>query len=176
MLIYLQTPEEVDRLYAAMTAAGATGEAPVDTLMYVPVFIALGLVQWLTMARIVRGEALAQRERDYVTAARALGLGEGRIFLRHVLPNLSGTVIVYATLTVPSVILLESFLSFLGLGVPPPSPTWGGMLSGDGRSYMYSAPWLVLAPGLCLAVVVYAINVYGDALRDLLDPRMRGSR
>ena len=99
-----------------------------------------------------------------------------RILWRHILPNIMPPIIVLFTTRVGTVILAESSLSFLGLGVPPPTPTWGGMLSGSGRTFMFQGPWLALAPGLCLTVVVYATNVFGDALRDLLDPRMRGSR
>ena len=100
----------------------------------------------------------------------------GRILWRHILPNIMPPIIVLFTTRVGTVILAESSLSFLGLGVPPPTPTWGGMLSGSGRTFMFQGPWLALAPGLCLTVVVYATNVFGDALRDLLDPRMRGSQ
>jgi peptide/nickel transport system permease protein len=98
------------------------------------------------------------------------------VLWRHVLPNVMAPVIVLFTNRVGAAILVESGLSFLGYGVPPPLPTWGGMLSGSGRAYMYQGPWLALAPGLCLTVVVFAISMFGDALRDLLDPRMRGSR
>jgi peptide/nickel transport system permease protein len=94
----------------------------------------------------------------------------------NILPNIMGPVIVQATISIAFAILTEAGLSFLGLGVPPPAPTWGSMLSGTGRTYMYLGPWLALAPGLCITAVVYAVNIYGDALRDLLDPRMRGSQ
>ena len=119
---------------------------------------------------------LSVRENAYVHAAQSTGATLPRILWKHILPNVMAPVIVLFTTRVGAVILAESGLAFLGLGVPPPAPTWGGMLSGSGRSYMYLAPWLALAPGLCITVVVYAINVFGDALRDLLDPRMRGSR
>jgi len=118
---------------------------------------------------------LSVRENMYVHAAQSIGATTPRILLRHILPNVMPPVIVLFTTRVGAVILAESGLSFLGLGVPPPAPTWGGMLSGAGRSFMYLAPWLALAPGICLTLVVYGINVFGDALRDLLDPRMRGS-
>ena len=115
-------------------------------------------------------------ENTYVHAAQSIGAPTARVLIFHVLPNVMPTVIVLFTMRVGAVILAESGLAFLGLGVPPPAPTWGGMLSGSGRSFMYLAPWLALAPGLCITIVVYAINVFGDALRDMLDPRMRGSR
>jgi peptide/nickel transport system permease protein len=112
----------------------------------------------------------------YVHAAQSTGASTFRVLWRHILPNVLPPVIVLFTTNVGGVILAESGLAFLGLGVPPPAPTWGGLLSGSGRTYMLQGPWLALAPGLCLTVVVYATNMFGDALRDLLDPRMRGSR
>ncbi|MCA0304374.1 MAG: ABC transporter permease [Proteobacteria bacterium] len=141
-----------------------------------PVIVLLGLLYGIGGSRIVRGAVLSVRENAYVHAAQSTGATLPRILWRHVLPNVMAPVIVLFTTRVGAVILAESGLAFLGLGVPPPAPTWGGMLSGSGRSFMYLAPWLALAPGLCITVVVYAINVFGDALRDLLDPRMRGSR
>ena len=140
------------------------------------VIIILGLLFGIGGSRIIRGAALSVRENSYVHAAQSIGAGTPRILMRHILPNVMAPVIVLFTTRVGAVILAESALSFLGLGVPPPAPTWGGMLSGSARSYMYLAPWLAVAPGICLTIVVYAINVFGDALRDLLDPRMRGSR
>ena len=141
-----------------------------------PVIVLLGLLYGIGGSRIVRGAVLSVRENAYVHAAQSTGATLPRILWRHILPNVMAPVIVLFTTRVGAVILAESGLAFLGLGVPPPAPTWGGMLSGSGRSFMYLAPWLALAPGLCITVVVYAINVFGDALRDLLDPRMRGSR
>lgn len=127
-------------------------------------------------SRIIRSAVVAVREHMYVHASLSIGASTHRILWRHILPNIMPPIIVLFTTRVGAVILVESGLSFLGLGVPPPAPTWGGLLSGSGRTYMFQGPWLALAPGLCLTILVYAINVFGDALRDLLDPRMRGSR
>ena len=140
----------------------------------VQISIVLGLLYGIAGSRIVRGAVLSLRENMHVEAARSLGAGAGHIVVRHILPNIMPVLIVLFTTRVGAAILTEAGLSFLGLGVPPPAPTWGGMLSGPGRTYLYLGPWLALAPGLCLTLVVYAVNVYGDALRDLLDPRMRG--
>jgi peptide/nickel transport system permease protein len=141
-----------------------------------PVIVILGLLYGIAGSRIIRGAVLSVRENAYVHAAQSTGATLPRILLKHILPNVMAPVIILFTTRVGAVILAESGLAFLGLGVPPPAPTWGGMLSGAGRSFMYLAPWLALVPGLCITIVVYAINVFGDALRDLLDPRMRGSR
>jgi len=135
-----------------------------------PVFVALGLVQWLTMARIVRGQVLSLREREFVLAARVAGAGDARILLRHLLPNALGPVVVYATLTVPAVILLESFLSFLGLGV---ALSWGELVA-EGVSVVNpvrSYWWLLAFPSGFLAATLLALNFLGDGLRDALDPR-----
>ena len=136
----------------------------------------LSLVLGIGGSRIIRSAVVSARENMYVHAAQSIGAGTGRILWRHLLPNIMPPIIVLFTTRVGAVILVESGLSFLGLGVPPPAPTWGGLLSGSGRTYMFQGPWLALAPGLCLTTVVYATNVFGDALRDLLDPRMRGSK
>ena len=138
-----------------------------------PVFFALGLVQWLTMARIVRGEARALREREFVLAARCIGASDARILLRHILPNLTGVVLVYATLTVPAVIILESFLSFLGLGI---DLSWGQLVA-EGVAVVNpieSYWWLLLGPSSLLAVTLFSLNFLGDGLRDAFDPRGPG--
>jgi peptide/nickel transport system permease protein len=136
----------------------------------------LALLLGIAGSRIVRSAVIGVREHMYVHAAQSVGASVPRILWRHILPNVMPPIIVLFTTRVGTVILAESGLAFLGLGVPPPSPTWGAMLSGSGRTYMFQGPWLALAPGLCLTAVVYATNVFGDALRDLLDPRMRGAR
>jgi len=140
------------------------------------IIFTLGLLLGIGGSRIVRSAVVSVREHMYVHAAQSTGASWPRILWKHVLPNVMPPIIVLFTTRVGSVILAESGLSFLGLGVPPPAPTWGSMLSGSGRTYMFQGPWLALAPGLCLTAVVYATNVFGDALRDLLDPRMRGTR
>jgi peptide/nickel transport system permease protein len=136
----------------------------------------LALLYGIAGSRIIRGAVLSVREQMYIHAAQSIGSSTQRVLWRHILPNVMPVVIVLFTSRVGATILAEAGLSFLGLGVPPPAPTWGGMLSGSARAYMHQGPWLALAPGLALTIVVYAINVFGDALRDMLDPRMRGSR
>jgi peptide/nickel transport system permease protein len=140
------------------------------------IIVILGLAMGIAGSRIVRGAVVAVREHMYIHAALSTGARTRRVLWLHVLPNVMAPVIVLFTNRVAAAILAESGLSFLGLGVPPPAASWGSMLSGSGRTYMYQGPWLALAPGLCLTVVVFSISMFGDALRDLLDPRMRGSR
>lgn len=137
---------------------------------FVLLFAAIGAVQWLTMARIVRGQVQSLRHQEFIEAAEALGLSKARIIFRHMIPNALGPIIVYATLTVPSVMLLEAFLSFLGLGVQPPMSSWGVLIK-EGADSMEEFPWLLIYPGLFLAVTLFSLNFLGDGLRDALDPR-----
>ncbi|MGP8201403.1 MAG: ABC transporter permease [Limisphaerales bacterium] len=140
---------------------------------FILLFVAIGAVEWLTMARIVRGQVMAIKRQEFVEAAHALGLREWRIIFRHIVPNLLGPIIVYATLTVPEVILLESFLSFLGLGVQPPHSSWGVLIK-EGAEVMEEYPWLLLYPGAVMALTLFSLNFLGDGLRDALD--VRGSK
>ncbi len=137
---------------------------------FVLLFIAIGAVEWLTMARITRGQTLSLKEAEFIEAARALGYSHSRILFRHILPNLIGPVIVYATLTVPAVMLLEAVLSFLGLGVQAPMSSWGSLIK-EGSEKMDIAPWLILFPGLFFSLTLLALNFLGDGLRDALDPK-----
>ncbi|MGP8035036.1 MAG: ABC transporter permease [Steroidobacteraceae bacterium] len=134
--------------------------------------IAIGAVGWLTTARIVRGQALALKRREFIEAARAGGLSDAAILWRHIVPNLAGTVVVYATLTVPQMILFESFLSFLGLGVQEPHASLGNLINA-GAQEMESAPWMLLLPAAFLVLLLACLNIVGDGLRDALDPRDR---
>jgi peptide/nickel transport system permease protein len=136
------------------------------------IIVVIGVSSWVVYARIVRGVALSLREREFVQAARALGGRDGRVLLRHILPNAFTPWLVVATLDMARVIVIESALSFLGLGVQPPTPTWGGMLA-DGRVYISTAWWLATFPGLAILVTVLGINLFGDGLRDTLDPRLQ---
>ena len=136
------------------------------------IFIALTLVNWAGVARIVRAETLKLKETEYVEAARLSGVGRGRIMLRHILPNCIPDLIVLFTLNIPSAILAESSLSFLGLGIRPPEASWGLMVN-VGRQYLYTQPWLSLIPGAAIMIVVLAFNFLGDGLRDVLDPHLK---
>lgn len=135
-------------------------------------FVALGSVSWLTMARIVRGQVLSLKNQEFVLAARATGVSTGRIIFRHVVPNTLGPVIVYATLTIPQVMLTEAFLSFLGFGVQPPLASWGS-LAAEGIQNIGVFPWQLIFPGVTMALTLFSLNFLGDGLRDALDPQMR---
>ncbi|MBA2449940.1 MAG: ABC transporter permease [Chloroflexi bacterium] len=134
--------------------------------------LVMALTTWMIYARVVRGITLSLREREFIQAARAVGATDGGIMARHILPNLLAPVMVIWTLELARVILMESALSFLGLGVPPPTPTWGRMLA-EGRNYLTVAPWITIFPGLAISITVLGVNFLGDGLRDLLDPRLR---
>ena len=136
----------------------------------VNLFVALGAVQWLTTARIVRGQVVSLREREFVEAARLVGASTARLVFRHIVPNLLGVVIVYATLNVPAVMLQEAFLSFLGLGVEHPMPSWGTLIA-EGARAMEVCPWLMVFPGVTFSLTLLALNFLGDGLRDALDPQ-----
>lgn len=164
----------------------------VETIMvFPPLLLALLLVSvtepsvWIIMiaivvpsvpqfARVMRGGVLSVKQQPYIEAARAIGASPTRLAFRHVLPNIMAPLLVLATVSVGRAIITEATLAFLGLSVPPPAPTWGGMLSGASRQYFTEAPWLALAPGIVLSLVVLSFNMFGDALRDTFDPKMRG--
>jgi len=136
------------------------------------IFVAIGAINWLDMARIVRGQTLSLKRKEFVEAAEALGVKPFRIIRRHIVPNLLGVVVVYVTLTIPQVILVESFLSFLGLGVQEPMTSWGALVN-EGAQEMESAPWTLVFPALFLAATLFCFNFIGDGLRDALDPKDR---
>jgi oligopeptide transport system permease protein len=142
-------------------------------LIMVGLFVSLGVVSWLNVARLVRGQFLSLREKEFVEAAQALGATPSRIIWRHILPNSIGPIVIWLTLRIPALILTESTLSFIGLGVKPPTPSWGGMLS-EGWRAMRTTPHLAIAPALAITITMLAFNFFGDGLRDALDPMMRG--
>jgi len=138
------------------------------------IFLALGIINWPTVARLVRGETLSLKKRDFVEASRALGVNNISIIFKHILPNCLGPIIVVATLGIADAILTEATLSFLGLGIQPPTPSWGSMLS-RGREYIWSSPHLIIFPGLAILITVLGFNLLGDGLRDILDPRLKNT-
>lgn len=139
------------------------------------VVLSLALIIAASSSRVIRGATLSIAQQTYVEAARAAGCRHLRVVMCHILPNVMPTIIVLATINLGGVILAESALSFLGFGVPPPFPSWGAMLSGSGRTYMFRAPWMAVWPGVAISLAVFAFNMLGDALRDVLDPRLRGT-
>ncbi|MEJ0067225.1 MAG: ABC transporter permease subunit [Caulobacteraceae bacterium] len=139
---------------------------------FILLFVAIGAVEWLTMARIVRGQTLSLKQKEFIEAARAAGLTRRAIIARHIVPNLLGPVVVYVTLTIPGVILAESFLSFLGLGVQPPMASLGTLIA-NGASDMELAPWLLIFPSITMVVTLMCFNFIGDGLRDAIDPKDR---
>ncbi len=138
------------------------------------VILVIGLLSGIVGSRIIRAAVIGVRENVFVAAGQVVGCSTARMLIRHILPNILAPTIILFSVRVPSAIMVEASLSFLGFGIPPPFPSWGRMVSGTGRSYMFQAPWMVVWPGLALATVVYGVNVFGDAVRDLLDPRLRG--
>lgn len=138
----------------------------------ISVMIAVALVSWAGYARLVRGQFLSLREKEFVEAAKVLGMGHLRIIFRHILPNALAPVIVMTTLELPKAIIVEASLSFLGLGAQPPTPSWGSIISA-GRGYIFEAPWIIMFPGAMIVLVVLGFNLFGDALRDALDPRLK---
>jgi oligopeptide transport system permease protein len=167
MMVFLKRPmEDLDtwlRSYALLADLQGIGKI-------VGLFAAIGAVEWLTMARIVRGQVLTIKKMEYIEAARTLGFSPLRIIFRHIVPNILGPVVVFTTLTIPGVIMLESFLSFLGLGVDAPLSSWGTLLK-DGSENMMSYPWMVIFPGVVFALTLLSLNLLGDGLRDALDVR-----
>lgn len=157
---------------------------PLVIMLTVVAVIGPGLVQLILLLgilgglgggnRVTRSLIINMKENVYVEAARAIGASDSHIMLKHVIPNIMPMIIVSFSMGMGGAILAESTLSFLGFGIPPPYPSWGGMLSGDARRYMFTAPWMAIWPGLCLAIVVWGMNMFGDGLRDILDPRLRG--
>jgi peptide/nickel transport system permease protein len=156
-------------LIFALVIVAALGPGLVQTI------IAVGVVSIPTTTRVVRASVLAEKPRVYIEAARALGASHGRLMWLHILPNVAAPIIVIASLTLARAILTEASLSFLGVGVPPPEPAWGSMLSGQSRTYMVAAPWLAIWPGVAISLAVMSWNLFGDALRDVWDPRLRGN-
>jgi peptide/nickel transport system permease protein/oligopeptide transport system permease protein len=136
------------------------------------IFLVIGILGWPTISRVIRSSMLSVQENEYVDAARALGASDSRIMLRHILPNSMAPIIVYGTMTIGGAILTEAALSFLGLGVQPPTPSWGLMLS-EARNFMYTAPWLMIYPGAAILTTVLAFVLLGDGLRDALDVKMK---
>ena len=161
------TPQFIKSLSDLVGGEGNQGMSQIFLL-----FFALGLISWLTMARVVRGQILSLKNQEFVTAARATGVSVFGIIFRHLVPNALGPVIVYATLTIPSVILSEAFLSFLGIGVQPPYPSWGS-LSAAGVKNLAIFPWQLIFPGVTMALTLFSLNFLGDGLRDALDPQTR---
>lgn len=163
----------VDVMYAFPTVVFVIVVMAVfDTKSLVWLFALIGGISWLNMARIVRGQVLSLRHREFVEAARCLGVPTKRILFRHIVPNTLGPVIVYSTLSIPSVMLTEAFLSFLGLGVQAPNASWGTLVT-EGASQVVVNPWVLIGPGIVMGLTIFALNFLGDGLRDALDPQMR---
>jgi len=155
-------------LFLILTVMALLGQGMVQ------VILVLGGVSGIHNSRVIRSAVIAIKENLYVESARAVGCTTTRILGRHILPNIAAPIVIIFTISIGAMILGEATISFLGFGVPPPTPSWGGMLSAEGRRYMLLAPWLAVWPGLALAIAVYGMNMLGDAVRDILDPRLRG--
>ncbi len=155
-------------LFIMLTVMAVLGPGLLQIIVMMGVFFGIG------RSRVVRSAVIGIKENMYVEASRAIGASDTRILIRHILPNVMAPIIILFTVQMGSAILTESSISFLGFGIPPPNPTWGGMLSGAGRKYMLVSPWICLWPGLALSIVVWGINMLGDGMRDILDPRLRG--
>lgn len=168
--VFFNNDKTLARINGALHALFGNGVSLGSEFHLILLCAAIGAVKWLTMARIVRGQVLSLRQTDFVEAAEALGIRTGRIIFRHILPNVLGPVIAYTTLTIPSAMLLEAFLSFLGLGVQPPNASWG-VLIGEGVRSMEEFWWMLVFPGLALSLTLFSFNFLGDGLRDSLDPR-----
>src|SRR5215813_8450048 len=163
----VDTTMSIPGIVLALAVMSVLGQSLVNIILVIALVIAPGA------SRVVRGTVLAVKQETFVDAAQALGASPARVVGRHVLPNVFAPILVIATVWLGNAIVIEAALSFLGLGTPPPTPTWGGMLSGEGRRNLESAPYLAIFPGLAISIVVLAFNMFGDALRDLLDPRLR---
>lgn len=172
MMVFLEEPmNTLDGWLRGLSLFGFTPFADLQGVGKIfGLFAAIGAVEWLTMARIVRGQVLTVKKMEYIEAARTLGFGGGRIIFRHIVPNILGPVIVFTTLTIPAVMMLESFLSFLGLGVSAPLSSWGTLIK-DGADKMENYPWLLIFPGTLFAATLLSLNLLGDGLRDALDVR-----
>ena len=163
----------VDVLYAFPTIVFVIViMAVMNTKNIVVLFALIGMISWLNMARIVRGQVLSLRNQEFVEASKSLGASTWRILIKHIVPNTLGPVIVYATLSLPSVMLREAFLSFLGLGVQAPRASWGTLVT-EGASQILVSPWTLIGPGLAMGIMIFAMNFLGDGLRDALDPKQR---
>ena len=165
----MDTIMSMPTLILAMAIMAALGQSPFN------IVIAVGVPQIPRANRVVRSQALAVKHSEFALAARSVGAGDTRIMALHILPQCVAPWLIIATAGLGTAIISEASLSFLGMGVPPPQPSWGGMLSGTGRIYYATAPWLAIWPGLALSLAVYGFNLFGDALRDVLDPRLRGT-
>jgi peptide/nickel transport system permease protein len=163
----VDTAMAIPGIVLALAIMSVLGQSLTNIVLVIALVIAPGA------SRVVRGTVLAIKEQTFIDAAHASGASAGRVVLRHVLPNVFAPILIIATVWLGNAIVIEAALSFLGLGTPPPTPTWGGMLSGEGRRNLETAPYLAIFPGLAISIVVLAFNMLGDALRDLWDPRLR---